>query len=169
MNEWIKILTVAIRRRVASVRFLGDGLGKFPDSSVADRRDRHHDVSGAFLFLERNGRTRVGEVEILVVTVEIVVRRQRLVSNFHLSTSPFDTPTFEFEQLLGGVWRDCRWLKAAIRLSSPGYAGPAGPGPLLRSEPNCFTRLVKGCRHANARTCAVRKLDSSERVSESMV
>jgi len=79
--------------RAASVRLFRYGLGQLTDSSVADRRYRNDDVAGAFLLLQRNCRARVRKVEVLIVTVEIVVGRQRLVSNFHLRTRT--APTFE--------------------------------------------------------------------------
>ena len=84
--EWT--LTVAVlRRRTASIRLLWYRLGKLSYSPVTDRSDCDDDVAGSFVFLHRNRGARVGEVEVLVVAVEIVVGRQRFVTNFHLSTS----------------------------------------------------------------------------------
>ena len=81
-RKWI--LTAAVLRRAATVRLFRDRLGKFADSSVADRSDGDYNVAGSLVLLQRNRRARVGKIEVLIFAVEIVIRRQRLVTNLHL-------------------------------------------------------------------------------------
>ena len=108
------ILTVAELRRTASVRLFRNWVGQFAHSSVADWCDCYDHIARAFVFLQWNCRARVGEVEVLVVAVEIVVRRQRFVANFHLRKhSP---PMFGLCQLSRGYMRIIRlfWEKNII-------------------------------------------------------